>query len=313
MRKNKFIPMCLVGSMVLSMNVPVLAADQLNESIYHQELSNVEESDVFYDSYELDEGTMFVKENSEYRIAYIEYNNGDISYSVVYKSNPSVVHEGYYNAEEYNLPNIYSVEPNDSNCDVVDQLLALEPESTIDFSSREVETPTVFANTVLTEADALNCASQWATGWETPVSSKWIGTSFAYPVTVAVYESVLGNCTEKSVVRYYIQDSLTSIVSLLFKLNITKVMNVVTNVFSLGKGYVAQKNGTLTYFEIDNSRTKIATIYGKTQYWSGWDRKYCVYSGDKSTKVEQIYNLCYWDYSNSISYFAQKAYDSYSS
>lgn len=256
---------------------------------------------------------MYLKENSEYRIVYIVFDEGYISYAICYKDNPKVSHTGHYYPNGQNLlsdigaSSGYLVEPDAESQSIVELLLTIEPEDTIDYGARAMTR----ANTVTTEEAALEYAENYAPGWKTPVNSRLIGSSGKYPVTVNLYEHVNGYCTEENIVNYYINGTLVSLASLFFKLNLTKIKNVVTNVFDGVSDYVAQKNGTLSYFEIDNTRTKTARIDGETWYWAGWDRTYCVYSGDKATKVEQTWDLAHSDYNEDISYFAEKAYYNY--
>ncbi len=49
----------------------------------------------------------------------------------------------------------------------------------------------------------------------------------------------------------------------------------------------------------------------KTYYWAGWDRTYCVYSGDKATFTELTYNYAHTDYDYDNVYFGEKAIYSY--
>lgn len=260
------------------------------------------------DKLELDHGTIYLEENSEYRIAYIVYNEGYISYSICYKDNPGIAHTGYYysNDQKPNEVSDYSEKVFTTDENIVDLLLNLDTEDTVNFVSRPQS-----RSTIITEEDALDFVANYASGWKTPVNSNLIGESWKYPVTVKLYEHVNGYSNRDNIVNYYVKDTFVSILSVAFKFNITKLKNVITNVFDGARDYIAQENGTLTYFTIDNTRTKTARINGTTYYWAGWDREYCVYSGDKATKVEQTYNFAHSDYTNDINYFAQKAYYNY--
>lgn len=304
---------------MFSVSIPILAASSYYEEPIFQKSLNVKTSDVIlYDSCELEKGTMYLKETSVYRIVYIVFDDGHISYAICYKDNPKVSHTGYYYPDRQNhLTNaeasfVYSFEPDAGSKSIVDLLLTLEPESTINFAARATTQATTRTNTITTEAAALQFAEDHAPGWKTPVNSRLIGRSGKYSVTVDLYEDINGYCTEKNVVNYYINDTLASLASLFFNLNLTKIKNVVTYVLRGTSDYVAQKNGTLSFFDIDNTGTKTARIEGKTWYWSGWDRTYYVYSGDKATKVERTSNLAHPDYNNDITYFAEKAYSNYS-
>lgn len=302
--------MCVI--MMLTLSVPAFANFYAFDFADIQEPLESTKTEVLYDSCELDMGTMYLEENSEYRIVYIVFNAGYISYAVCYKDNPGVSHTGYYYPDGQNpgddlgTASIYSPETNVEDAHIVELLLILEPENIVDFKSREAARAAI-----LTEAEAVTFAESYAPGWKAPVNSRLIGQSWEYPVTVSVYEHVNGCCTEQNILRYYANDTIVSIASVFLKLNATKIMNVVSNVFKAGFDYVAQQNGTLTYFEIDNTRTKTARIDGQTWYWAGWDRTYCVYSGDKATRVEIIWDVAHSDYDEGVSYYARKAYDSY--
>ena len=310
---QRFFSLFLCAVMIFSSSISAMATtNNIKDSNIREPLEREIVSDeVLTDSLELEHGTMYLEENSEYRIAYIVYEEGYISYSICYKDNLGVAHTGYYypNEQKHNevdeasdyIEEAFAAEEN-----IVNILLNLDTEETIDFTSR-LQTRA----TILTEEDALNFAANYASGWKTPVNSRLIGQSGAHPVTVKLYEHVNGYCNLDNIVNYYINDTLVSIASIAFKFNLTKLKNVITNVFDGVRDYVAQKNGTLTYFTIDNTRTKTARINGDTYYWAGWDKEYCVYSGDKATKVEQTYNFAHSDYNESITYFAQKAYDNY--
>lgn len=319
---KKILSLSLALILVVALCVPALAvSNNYEEANLREPLQSEINAGVLYDSCELDKGIMYLKETSEYRIVYIVFDEGYISYAICYKDNPKVSHTGYYYPSEQKQFSQtgtsvdYLAEPDAGSKSIVNVLLTLEPEKTIDFAARA--TPDVAriaaaqSNTITTEEEALEYAADYAPGWKTPVTSRLIGTSWAYPVTVNLYEHVNGYCTEESIVKYYAQDTLTSLASLIFKLNLTKIKNVVTNAFDGVSDYIAQVNGTLSYFEVDNTRTKTARIDGQTWYWAGWDRTYCVYSGDKATRVEQIWDLAHSDYDEGISYYAEKAYYNY--
>lgn len=305
---NRLLSLALILTIIASFSTSALAVSDISTS--DQVGSKPLTETVLRDTLILEHGTMYLEETSTYRIAYIIYNDGEISYSICYRDNPGVAHTGSYsidNSDGYSIVT-KSVVSEDSDAEIasiVDVLLELEPDEVIDFSSRPQP-----RSTILSEEDALEFAEDWAPGWETPVTSNLLGT---YPgsLTVYVYESVQGDVTRDNIVYYYINDTLASIVSLVFGLNLTKVKNIVTNAYDLISGYIAQCNGTLTYFTIDNSRTKTARIFGSTYYWAGWDRTYAVYSGDKATFVEVTYNFAHSDYEESIAYFGEKALTNY--
>ena len=314
-RQNKrLVVLFLCAIMMFSLCTPAFASSNYSEEVnLQQPLESEASTDILYDSCELDKGTMYLKENSEYRIVYIVFDEGYISYAICYKDNPKVVHTGYYYPNEQQNRNMgtsfaCSVEPDAGSASIVEELLVLEPENTIDFAARA----TANNPTITTEEQALEYAEDYAPGWKTPVNSWLVGVSAKYdPVIVKLYEHISGTCTEENVVNYYVNDTLVSLAALFFKLNVTKIKNVVTNVFDGVSDYVAQKNGTLAYFELDNTRNKTARIDGKTWYFATWERTYCVYSGDKSTKVEQLWDWSHSDYNEDITYFADKAYSSY--
>lgn len=260
---------------------------------------------VLRDSLEMEHGTMYLEETDTYRLVFNLYNNGKIDYSICYKNDPHVVYSGAYSSggpRGIVDPNILSSHKMWSG--LVDDLLNSEPTEVTDFGARTAR------STVLTEAQALNYVSQWGPGWKTPVNSVLLDTYYGSK-TVQIYESVDGIVERDNIVNYYIGDTLKSLVALFFGFNLSKIKNVVTNGYNLVKGYIAQANGTLTYFTIDNTRTKMACISGQTYYWSGWDRMYCVYSGDKATFAEVTYNLAYADYNYDTAYWGEKAIANY--
>ena len=282
--------LCII--MVFTCSIPAMAAPN------SQAVTTISES------IELEYGTMYLEENSEYRIVYIMFDSGYISYSTCYKNSPNIAYTGHYSlnsSESYAVANV--------NCnDVVRTLLDLDPDKIIDFSTRP-QTRT----TILSESAALEFAANYGPGFQTPTpTAKILGMVYSQGISVSIYEIVKGIATAKNVIKYYAGDTLVSLASLIFGLNLTKIMNIVTNVFDGASDYVAQVNGTLTYYHVDNGRTKIATIDGQTYYWAGWDMIYSVYSGDKGSFVEVYYNHSHSDYNN-LSYFAQKAIDSYNS
>lgn len=299
MRKALLIFTCI--SLIFTTSVPAMAT-QNNMEYYDSREPLTTESDSeenISESIELEHGTLYVEENTEFRIAYLIYNDGHMDYSICYKNNPGVAHTGYYYPNEDTAQ--YA-----ANDDIVSTLLNMEPEKVVDFSARPQSRATV-----LTEEDAIRHASDWADGWMTPVTLKNLGSYTSGGITATVYEAVNGHATEECVVNYYVNDTITSLVSIFFKFNTTKLLRVVSNVLNASGDYVAQKNGTLTYFTVDNTRTKTARINGKTNYWAGWDKFYGVYSGDKGTRVEPGYELAHSDYHQSVSYFGQKAIDNY--
>jgi len=265
---------------------------------------------------ELEHGTMYLEENSEYRIVYIIDDMGDIDYSICYKNNPGVAHTGTYSSNSVEADTVDEASPSNlarnfvntdsSNNNVIDTLLSLEPEDVVDFASRPQSRATIISTT-----DALNYAKIYAPGWKTPVNSRLVGDYRPNNITVNVYESINGNIIRDNIFNYYVNDTLISIISVCFKFNMTKATNVITNGYNTVKDLVAQKNGTLTYFTIDNTRTKMAKINGTTYYWAGWDMNYAVYSGDKKTMVEKTRDFAHSDYNNSVSYFGDKALYNY--
>ena len=259
------------------------------------------------ESYALEHGTMFLEETADYRIVFIEYDYGSISYSICYKSNPGIAYTG-----KISMGDVETVEQRNKRISrgefpgYTNVLLSIDSDNVIDFASRSEPKATI-----LTESAALAFASSYAPGWKTPVSSKLIGTYYASGLTVSVRETVKGIATRDNIVNYYIGDTLVSLISVVFQLSLSKVIKVITNIYNAAGDYIAQKNGTLTYFTVDNTRTKVAKISGQIYYWAGWDRIYCVYSGDKKTFTELTYNMKHSDYDNSVSYFGEKAIYNY--
>jgi len=302
--------------MVLASSIPAMASTDERDLNIRESLENERpREETISDSVELEHGTMYLEENSEYRIAYIVYNAGYITYSVAYKDNSGIAHTGSYYPNDFvesdvanntGYSNVLNDHVNTNN--LVSLLLSLEPEESIDFSSRAQA-----KNNVLTPAAALQFARDHAPQWKTPVNSSQIGSYRPGNITVNVYESVRGTARRDTIVNYYRNDTLISIAAFAFGFNLTKLINCVTNIFDGTRDYIAQVNGTLTYHTIDNSRTKIATINGTTYYWSAWDREYGVYAGDKRTSVEVIYNHMFSDYNNNVTYFGQKALEAYGS
>lgn len=283
--------LCII--MIFTCSIPAMAAPN------SQTVTTISES------IELEHGTMYLEENSEYRIVYIMFNAGYISYSICYKNSPNIARTGHYflnSSEPYAIANV--------NCnDIVSTLLDLDPDEIIDFSARP-QTKTA----ILSEAAALECAANYAPGFQTPTATaKILGMVYSQGISVSIYEMVKGTATAKNVIKYYVGDTLASLASLVYGLSLSTIIDIVTNAFNGISDYVAQANGTLTYYHVDNSRTKIATIDGQTYYWAGWDMIYNVYSGDKGSFVNVYYNHSHSDYNNNLSYFAQKAIDSYNS
>lgn len=299
---KRLLAVVLSFAMIFSLSVPAFAVSNDLTGIAPVPSSSL----IMRDTLVLDHGTMYLEETATYRIVFVVYDTGNVSYSVCYKNNPGVVHSGESSVIDldsnisFNVRSIDNIFP-----DYADKLLELDVDETIDFASRP--TP---RNTVLTEDDAFDFVSKWGPGWKTPVTSNLLGTYYG-SMTVKVYEHVNGTVTRDNIVNYYIGDTLSSIAALVFGLNLTKIKNIVTNGFNLIRGYIAQENGTLTYFTIDNTRTKTARINGQTYYWAGWDRNYCVYSGDKATFTEVIYNLAHSDYEYDNAYFGEKAIYNY--
>lgn len=284
--------------MVFASSMPAVAStNNIRDPNIRESLENEKPTEeIMSESVELEYGTMYLEEKSEYRIAYIIYNDGYITYSVCYKDNPSIAHMGSYYPDYFlNTSNNDVLHDFVETNNVVSTLLSLEPEESIDFSAR----PHAKSNTIITTSDALEYARNYAPEWKTPINSNQIGAYRPGNITVNVYESVNGRATRDTILNYYKNDTLASIASIAFGFNITKLMNVVSNVFDGTRDYIAERNGTLTYFTIDNSRTKTARINGDTYYWAGWDREYGVYSGDKKTAVEVAYNFAHSDYNQS--------------
>lgn len=251
------------------------------------------------DSLNLDHGVIYLEETYDYRIAFIVYDTGILSYSICYRNNPGVVLSG-----EKKISSISNYMSNNV-FDCIENLLKSDIDEVMDFSARPI-----ILSTISTTSEALNFASKYAPGWKVPTTSKFLGTYYGSK-TVNIYEHVNGTATQDCVVKYYIGDTLKALASLAFGFNLTKLMKVVTNVYDATKGYIAQRNGSLTYFTIDNTRTKTARINGKTYYWAGWDKTYCVYSGDKATFTESTYDYAHTDYDYDNAYFGEKAIYSY--
>lgn len=317
MKKNsqRILSFLLSGIMVFASATSVLARSLNVENPNIREPLEKPTEEMF-ESLELEYGTMYLEENSEYRIVYIIDDIGDIDYSICYKDDPGVAHTGSYSPNSKEADTVDEASPSnlartvvkiDSSADnVIDTILSLEPEKVVDFASRPQPRATIISTT-----DALNYAKNYAPGWKTPVNSRLVGAYRPNNITVNVYESVNGTVKRDNIFYYYANDTLISIISVCFKFNLTKAKNVITNVYNGARDLVAQKNGTLTYFTIDNTRTKKATINGTTYYWASWDMNYAVYSGDKKTMVEKTWDFAHSDYNNSVSYFGGKALSNY--
>lgn len=279
--------MALAIVMILTTGITVFAENPESKTSH----------DVFFDSLDLGYGTIYLEENIEYRVAYIVYDGGRIQYSITYRDNPNVAHIGNYDI---------STRTQQTHDSIVNILLNLVPEEVVNFATRPQ-----LRGSILTADDAIEFASNYATGWKNPVNSKYLGSYSSSGLTAKIYESINADAEERCILHYYAQDTLVSIASAVRGLSLSKVMKVVTNILSSGGDLLAQYNGTLSYFDIDNTRTKTSGIDGKVYYFAGWDVTYDVYSGDKKTFVERTYNFQHSDYNYSNEYFGQKAIDSY--
>lgn len=290
---KRFISIVLVIILTLSMSVSTFATSFQKEQIIDKD------GGVVRDVLPLQTGTMYLEETSNYRVVFFVKCGGETSYAIMYKNNPGVVYSGEY----YNVVDIYSVQfPN-----IVNDLLNQKPTAVIDFASRPRE-----KSTVLSETAALEYCKKYAPGWKAPINSKVLGNYTSGGITASVTESVNGIAKEENVISYYIGDSLIALAALITGLKLDKIMDLISNVAVAGGDYIAQVNGTLTYFTVDNTRTKMASISGEIHYWAGWDVIYGVYSGDKSTFVEKVHDFAHSDYDKSVDYFGQKAIDNYS-
>ena len=258
------------------------------------------DSEIMRDSYAYQDGVIYLEETETYRIAFTVHHDGRVTYSVCYKNNSGVVYSG-----EYFIQNTRSAE---TFPEIVDILLSLEPTKVTDFTSRPVSKGTI------TSADkAVDFCASYAPGWRTPVDFEWLGTQSSGGITVIVYESVNGYGEEKVYLNYDVGTLIESLITLLDGFNIEAIIDIVTVGVNGTGDLVAQVGGIITHYRVDNTRTKIATISGDTYYWAGWDMIYDVLSGDKSTSVTVERDYAHPDYNNNISYFVQKAIDSYNS
>lgn len=275
------------------------------------------------ESLELENGTMYLEENYEYRLAYTVYNAGYITYSICYKNNPGVVYTGKYYLDEIQENDTAATNHADDleslmeNNHIVDILLNLEPDEIIDFSARsnglDVDVPIKLqssGNKIITTDDAIRFCENNMRDWKTPVNSSLIGAYKPKDITVYVYESVAGRANRECIVKYYANETIESILAAAIGFSLKTLLKCVWHTINVAGEYIAQRNGTLTFFTIDNTRTKTARINGKTYFWSGWDVEFELYSGDDVHCV-LARDHAYSDYDNSITYFGQKALESY--
>lgn len=250
----------------------------------------------------LEHGEMHLEETDFYRIVYFIPNDIEeaVSYSICYKDTPGVAHVGTLALFEQE---VFASD----NKDITSNILSRTAEKVIDFISRAQ----VQSNTVHTAQDALNYVSAYGPDWRTPVNSRLIGQYRPGNITVNLYESIEGRCTESNLLAYYIDDPLGAIISVLGGISLSDILSVVTYLYRVGTGYVAKANGTLTYFKIDNTRTKAARINGGVYYWAGWDMIYKVFSGDKGTEIKKVRDYAHPDYNENINYFGAKAIENY--
>ena len=290
---RKYICIFVTILLCLVMSVPAFATSDSQEKL--------SSDSIFRDSITLQAGTIYLEDTPEYRIAFLIKNNGEIDYSVCYANNPGVVYAGEYLNRKTSSVNTSQFP------DFVDEMLSLSPTRVTDFRYRIRPKSN---QVIFTEEDALEYCERYAPNWRTPVNNDLLGMVSLQGLRVNVYESVNGIVVCEGLWDYLKGDYILDLITLPLRLEDIIVNFISTTLDSKGD-IIAAINGSFSYFTVDNTRTKIATISGDTYFWSGWDMNYEVISGDTRTEVNTTRNYAHPDYNNSVSYFAEKAVESY--
>lgn len=289
--------------MILTTVVPALASE-----------NGTSTGKVRRETVEMEHGTMYFEETSDYAIAFTVYDNGRITYAVRYEENPDLIYSGAVSAEQNREAERFEVfSLSADRFALVDELLEIEATDVTDFNKREDREDSQRSTPdITTPAAALNYVKQYGPGFKYPVNYALIGTYYGTK-TVQIYQTIDAIPSPIGSFAYYAGDLVETLflAVLTSGLKWATLLELIPWVYNVTTGYILQSNGTLYLFKVENTRTRMACIDGVTYYWAGWDRNYHVYSGTESTEVEVSYNLEAADYNYGLDYWGEKAITNY--
>ncbi|MBR5572343.1 MAG: hypothetical protein IKV99_06860, partial [Oscillospiraceae bacterium] len=264
--------------MILTTVVPALA----NES-------GASTGKVRRETLELEHGTMYFEETSDYAILYTVYDEGNISYAIRYNETPSLIHSGLVSAEQRRGMSAGTAALSSADTfALVGELLQLKPMEVVDFSKREASgASTRDLPAATTPAEALAYARDNISGYSVPMNYALIGTYYGTK-TVQIYQTVGAYVSNLGLLHYYIDDIIDAVLLAYITsgVSLAGLISVIPTVFKVGKGYLAIKNGSVYLFKIENPRTRMACIDGVRYYWAGWDRNFHLYFGTDGSNWE---------------------------
>lgn len=281
--------------MIFSLCVPAMADDAASSTKINSE------------SVELDHGTLFLEETSDYRVTYIVYDTDVLEYAINYKDGSNSVDYGQCTLNTRNQLDLSDPD------DVVGFVMHMVPDGTFvasnNFTERQ-DRATRTTPTVSTTNQALTFARNYGPGYLSAKNQN-IGNRTRNGVTASTTERIIFNASEDFFTDFSAGDFISVIIALISEVSLWIILDIIPYAWDyIGRRY-ATEAGELYMFTVYNDRTKISRINDQTWYWAAWDYKFRVYSSTVKTEIEVHDDNMHYDYNENYIYFGDKALDNY--